>query len=204
MSSQRTSQRSFDGFDGFNRSVNDGLSFVDSTPYVKSLLMLFTLVFLHLVAPTLPPEIIDIFGTFWFRSIVASGIAYVAFYKKDWKLALALGVGMMILINLINGKTPFEDFREGFDGPVNAIYPGCLNMTTFDLVRSFNHDKEALANAMLIARVPLDISINDYHAPLIATYLLNAGYKLVGTCNPPGYGDNSGSPMTYPAGGAGV
>ncbi len=184
-------------FDDFNKSFNQNFDFVETTPYLKAISILFVLLFLNIVAPVLPPNVVDMFGTFWFRSVVAAGIAYLSI--KDWKMAIGLGLGFMILINLTNHKAPFEDFQniEGFEGPQTAIYPGCLNMTVFDLVKSFNNDKEALANAMLLSKVPLNVSIDDAHAGLISTYLLNAGYKLTGTCNPPGYGENlAGATMT--------
>ena len=172
-------------FSSFNNQTNKFLSFLEKDE-VATAIKLVVLLYVVMAAPMLPFGIVQYFDTFWFRLIFAVAIAFLA--NSEPKVAIITGFVFCVLINLINNKGPFENF----EGPQTAIFPGCLNMTVFDLLESFNNDKEALMNAMMVSRVPGDVAINDYYAPLISTYLLNQGFVLKSPCKPPGVDENIG------------
>ena len=65
-------------------------------------------------------------------------------------------------------------------------------MTAQDLLDSFDNDKEQLLNAMVVSRIPQDVRVNDYYAPMIATYLLNYGFALKSPCVWPKQEENIG------------
>jgi len=109
--------------------------------------------------------------------------------NKDPGIAVLAAVVFVVTLNLSTGRGVFENF----EGPTTAIYPGCMNIKVYDLLESFKNDKTALMNAMLVARVPGDIKVTDYYAPLIATYLLNKGFALKSPCTPPGVEQRVGS-----------
>lgn len=165
--------------DSFNMDVNNALGFL-SGEKVKAIVSLFVLSYAVLGAPFLPGAVVKHFDTFWFRLVFCALIVYMA--RQDPKLAIVVSVTFCILLNLINKKGPFENF----EGPQTAIYPGCLNITVYDLLESFNNDRESLLNAMLVSKVPGDVTVTDYYAPLIATYLLAQGFVLKAPCRPPG------------------
>lgn len=88
-------------------------------------------------------------------------------------------------------------------------YPGCNNITLKDLVALFDGDalklqktvqyafaelnnslpsgtaKEKFARIARAAGLPYNVELNDANAPLIATILLNYGYKVSDTCQVP-------------------
>jgi len=172
-------------FSSFNSKANGILS-VFERPEVATVLKLVVILYIFLAAQSLPFGIVQFFNSFWFRLACTAFIAYWA--NSNVEVAIIVAVVLCVLANLVNKKGPFENF----EGPQTAIYPGCLNMTVFDLLESFNNDKEALMNAMLVSKVPGDVAINDYYAPLISTYLLNQGFVLKSPCTPPGVNDNIG------------
>jgi hypothetical protein len=92
--------------------------------------------------------------------------------------------------------------------PQFYIYPGCLNMKLADLLELFENDKDKLqetihyvfkrlnqeprssADKTLVqyahyAGLPHNVAFNDSNAPLIATMLMQYGYKLSDTCKAP-------------------
>jgi hypothetical protein len=101
--------------------------------------------------------------------------------NKDPAMALVVAMAFISSLTILSSPT----LSEKFEGPLNSIYPGCLNIKVTDLLESFNNDKDALIYAMLFSRVPGDIKLNDYYAPLIGTYLLSKGYLLKSPCTPP-------------------
>lgn len=173
-------------FSSFNDQVNGVLDPLND-PTIKSILTLFLVMYGGLAAPSLPPSIRSMFSKIYFRIAVLFLILWIA--NKDAGLSIAVAIAFLASVNVANEKGAFEMF----EGPSTAIYPGCMNFTVFDLLESFQNNKEALLNAMLISRVPGDITVNDYHSPLIATYLLSKGYNLKAPCVPPGENQRTGA-----------
>lgn len=89
-------------------------------------------------------------------------------------------------------------------------YPGCTNVKMSDLLDVFDGDetklqdnvkysyytilqklpddtlpKEKLITIAKSIGLPGNVEFNDYNAPLIATFLLNAGFKITNTCQQP-------------------
>lgn len=152
-------------------------------PLIKGILLLFLILYGSLAAPSLPSQIKPYLDNVIVRIVFLALIVWTG--NHDPVVAVGIAVAFFMTVNLANSKKPFEAF-EHFEGPNTAIYPGCMNMTVFDLLESFKNDKDALLNAMMVARVPADVTITDYNAPLIGTYLLNKGFTLKAPCNPPG------------------
>jgi hypothetical protein len=98
--------------------------------------------------------------------------------------------------------------KEKLIEPKTMVYPGCLNITMADLENAFDGDnmklqkavqysfvelmskldksgKENLLKIAYATGLPYNVKFNDENAPLIATILLNYGYKLSNTCLPP-------------------
>lgn len=107
--------------------------------------------------------------------------------NQDPATSLTVALLFVMVLNVVNKKPLFERFRvlERFDGPKTSIFPNCLNFTVYDLLESFKNDKNALLQAMLASRVPQNLKVVDENAPLIATYLINYGFRLKQPCGPP-------------------
>jgi hypothetical protein len=95
--------------------------------------------------------------------------------------------------------------------PKNEIHPGCVNIKLSDLVAMFDdshyklqtavqsafhqflntdfyakmHPNQRLRHAALAAGLPYNLEINDENAPWIATLLINYGFIVSSTCQPP-------------------
>jgi ABC-type multidrug transport system fused ATPase/permease subunit len=93
----------------------------------------------------------------------------------------------------------------------NEIYPGCKNIKLKDLLEMFDNDHYKLQNAVqssfkqllshssyttmknkerlekiaIAAGLPYNLEINDENAPWIATLLINYGFIVDKTCQPP-------------------
>ena len=175
-----------DYYGNFNETVNSKLGFLVQ-PNVRAALSLALVLYGGLAKPLLPASTNWLFGNFYFRLAVCFLIVWTG--NKDPVVAIAVSVAFLAVLNVANNKGPFE----AFEGPSTAIYPGCMNLTLYDLLESFQNDKDALMSAMLNARIPADVKINDYYAPLIGTYLMNRGFVLKSPCTPPGTDQRIGS-----------
>jgi hypothetical protein len=124
-----------------------------------------------------------------FQQMTSSDIEYVGTFNKNFKKFGNL--------KLLESQT--------------EIYPGCLNVKVNDLLAMFNNDryklqaavqssfhdllnnkkyvsmkdKERLLEAATAAGKPYNLDINDENAPWIATLLMNYGFKISNTCQPP-------------------
>ena len=156
---------------------------VDNYPIVTALLTVLIFSYGSLLAPTLPPKVLALFDTVYFRIFFISLVLWVSTHNPV--VSVALAITFVILVNLASGKS----LLENFEGPQTAVIPPCLNYTVFDLLESFNGDKTALLQAMWASQVPDNIHLTDDFAGLIATYLIGHGYRLkAGPCNAPGVG----------------
>lgn len=111
--------------------------------------------------------------------LVSTSAAYIA--SNNLALSMTLG-GALSLIYYVKKNRILEQFQ----GPKTMIYPGCMNITVFDLLESFGNDKAGLLSAMNNVRVPSDLELSDDTAPLIGTYLMSFGYKIKAPCEPAG------------------
>lgn len=77
--------------------------------------------------------------------------------------------------------------KENFDIISNtpSVMPQCANVKASDLLALFNGDVNKLKKAMSELGVPLNVSISDQNAPLIASYLVNHGQQITQDCRSP-------------------
>jgi hypothetical protein len=108
--------------------------------------------------------------------------------------------------NLLGKPAQISNFK--LTESLSDNYPGCNNVTLADLLALFNgdapklqttvqyafyelnkilagKDKENLTTVARAAGLPYNVELNDANAPLIATILLNYGYNISNTCQPP-------------------
>lgn len=115
-----------------------------------------------------PVQVLAVFGTIYYTigNIKSSAL---------WTMILAI---VYYLITMI---------KENFDIITNtpAVYPGCQNATVKDLLALFDGDINKLTSAMASLGVPLNVSLTDANAPLIATMLVNHGKKITEECRQP-------------------
>lgn len=169
-----------------NEKSNSVLDFViTNNKLVKVLLAMSFMMYGSLAAPAFPKQFLWLFDNPYFKVAFLGFIAWTS--QHDPLLGIASAVVFLIVIDMIN-----KHQQEGFEGPKSALYPGCLNMKASDLLESFDNNKEQLLNAMVISRIPYNVKIDDYHAPLIATYLLNNGFALKSPCAFPSQSENIG------------
>lgn len=158
-----------------------------SNSAVKSVVALLFILYGTLVGPTLPSEWLFLFDNIFFRIIFLSLIVWTG--NKDPLLSIAIATTFIVLMNIANKKGLFEKF----EGPETSVYPGCINLKVADLLESFDNNQDDLLNAMLLSRIPGDVKLNDYYAPIIGTYLMGYGYKIKAPCAPPTVDQNVGS-----------
>lgn len=116
----------------------------------------------------------------FFRAFITLCGLYVA--TKDFTVAVIATVGLLLIYHLsIYMK---EQFEMVFPEP--NVYPGCTNVTVNELVALFDNDIIKLKKMMYKIGVPTSLSLTDYNAPLIATYLMNHGQKISSSCAAPG------------------
>ena len=179
----------------FNRTANNFLDPLNSGP-MKGILYLVLVLYGGLAAPSMPKSIAKYYDNIVVRVLFLALLVWIS--GHDPAIALMCAVIFIVTLNVAGHKGAFDRF-EGFEdpGPVTSVYPGCQNMSMFDLLASFNNDKNALINALQEARVPGDLHLSDANAPLLSTYLLSRGFVLKGpgasnTCRPPGYNESIG------------
>ena len=119
--------------------------------------------------------------------------------------------GRGILESYANMEDAFsgEHNPQALIEPTFFIYPGCLDMTLADLLEFFESDSHKLQDTVhfvfkhyqeKVDKTPAEkemmyyaraaglghnVAPSDKNAPLIATMLLNYGYKFSETCQPP-------------------
>ena len=146
-------------------------------PYV----MLFIIFYGAHFASVLPKTWLTYLNNVYVRILVISIILWLN--HIDPVLSLVLALIFVSVINLANNKGILESFT--WEGPQTSIYPGCVNMTISDILESFGNDKDKLSQAIVMSKIPADVELTDYYAPIIATYLLYAGFNLKSPCTPP-------------------
>lgn len=147
-----------------------------------------------------------------FKLAAIALIVYLA--SKDFQLALVLTIALMSSLKL-NVREMFANFEKkpidtsNLIEPKAIIYPGCHDIKMKELLEAFSGDNMKLQNAVRhvfydlmsretstdaeqrllkyarIAGLPHNIEMNDDNAPLIATMLLQYGYKFDDNCQPP-------------------
>lgn len=103
--------------------------------------------------------------------------------NKNILLSLAIAFGMVFLVTIITADMSL--LTESFGviiNPTSNTKIGCEKITIKDLVDKFGSE-DALKRAMFEALVPLNLTLEDRHAPEIATYLVTTmRAKISDTC----------------------
>ncbi|KAI8819847.1 uncharacterized protein EV422DRAFT_507040 [Fimicolochytrium jonesii] len=163
-----------------NAKASEALEPFFKNKALSGVLQMMFVAYASLIAPQIPKEWHWVFEHAGFRIGVMFLILWTS--NSDPTFTITLAVAFILLLQNL-GKF---HLTEGFEGPKTAIYPGCMNLKVADLLSSFNNSQEDLMQAMQISNVPFLIHISDDTAPLIGTYLMNKGYKIVMPCAPPG------------------
>jgi hypothetical protein len=127
-------------------------------------------------------------------------------------IALVMSINLLSGRGILENYTEFV--KQKFDNsklvePKSIIYPGCLGIKMVDLLDAFNKDAVALQNTVRyvfhklmaadtdpdskarllryarMAGLPYNLEMSDETAPLIATMLMQYGFKFGETCHAP-------------------
>lgn len=170
-------------YNELNSRSNEALSILKN-PYASAVLLLIFIGYASKAATEVPQRFQWVFEHPAFRITVLTLAVWTS--SKNFTFSLAIVSAYIIFMHILTRRL------ESFDGMKTAIYPGCMSITTDDLIDAFakGGDREtgkvALAEAMQQSVVPFSVVINDENAPLIATYLMNNNYKIKTPCAPPG------------------
>lgn len=149
-------------------------------PVVKALIMIFLFTYGWLAMPRLPPFLMNLFEFALFRVFVVFLMAYLATNKAG--LSLVVAVSFMVVVNLLAGFGVTETFLPQQNTNTKA---SCLGVKMADISAMFNDDLQLMKETLYNAKLPNSIEFNDTNAPLIATYLINAGYEVSDVCKAP-------------------
>lgn len=165
-------------FDSINKPFMPIFETLRKSPITVYFVMFLVFYGAH-IAPALPSELDWLFDSVIVRIVVMTAIAYGM--TRNPLMSVFIAVIFIVCINILNHKSPFEMF----DGPETMIYQGCLQVTKQILIDSLGSE-EKVQEAMRLAHVPLGVKLNDYYAPLIATFLIGYGYTIkTSTCSTP-------------------
>lgn len=122
------------------------------------------------------PEVVK---PFLYNKIVkyTSLLLIVLFLIKDIKKAVLITLIAVIVMHLF--------LNENFNDITTNVYPGCVNVTVADLLALFDGNEVALKKSMYELSVPLNLTLTDTNAPLIASYFINHGKKITDSCQQP-------------------
>ena len=116
--------------------------------------------------------------------LIQFAILFIGLYTANGKLFISVAGSAAIVAVFYFIK---HRLAENFElvAPESNVHPGCSKVTVDDLVKIFDNDKELLTKAMYACGIPLNLTLTDANAPLIATYLINSDYKVNETCQAP-------------------
>lgn len=167
--------------DKFNKLINSKLSKLKTDQVLNSILILSLVLYAGFAAPSLPEPVVKLFDFAAFRIFILSLIMWNT--NNNPSLSLILAIGFVVSMNTLSGKQMFEKFE--LIEPQSNILPGCLGFKMADLLKVFEEDEEALKKALVKVGVPYNLPLIDENAPLLATHLINFGYKLSDSCKLP-------------------
>lgn len=97
---------------------------------------------------------------------------------KDFSKSVVITVSVIVALFILNREN-VENFTD------LEVMPGCKEATINDLLSLFNGDRTKLVRAMYSIGIPLNLELSESNAALIATYFVNHGKKVSGTCQAP-------------------
>lgn len=167
--------------DQFNKFVNSNFGKLKTNDYISGVLTLFLILYSGMAGPSLPEPITQLFDFAAFRVAVMALIIWTN--NNNPALSVMLAVAFVIAMNTLSGKKLFEKFE--LLEPTSNILPGCLNIKFDDLLKIFDGDLPSLKQTLVHIGVPFNLPLTDENAPLLATHLINYGYKLSDSCKLP-------------------
>ncbi|KAJ3068138.1 hypothetical protein HK102_007246, partial [Quaeritorhiza haematococci] len=105
-------------------------------------------------------------------SITVVSFLIAWFGTRNPRISIALAISYLVLLH-----ATIPESVEHFNPTV--VIPQCRNVKLIDLENSFS-DKTEMIQSVQLSGIPLNTPVNDATAPLIATYLVNAGFKVQG------------------------
>ena len=168
-----------DKIEPIRKTVEKYIEPILSNKFVEIIVSWIIIISIVYTLEDLPPNVKQIIT----HPVSKTIITFIAFYTITKKLYMSIGVTVVIL-SLFYG---LKNLKEHFElvWPQTNTYPNCSDIKVKDLLTVFDNNELSLKKAMYMCNIPLNISLNDLNAPLIATYLINYGYKVSTTCQPP-------------------
>ncbi len=147
-------------------------------PIVQVLVSWIVIVSIILAVKDLSPNITKVLT----HPVSRTSITFLGLYigTNDFSTSLLITILLMLVYYLLVVRENFELIH-----PTTDTYPGCSSTTVDDLLKVFDNDINKLKKIMYESGVPLDLELNNYNAPLIATYLINFGHQITEQCSPP-------------------
>lgn len=164
-----------------NKKLSSILGSIKSNDISNSIFVMSLVLYGGLARPSLPENVMKLFDNPILRIIILSLIMWNT--NGNPMLSIGLSVIFVIGLNLLLGKGIFEKFE--IIEPQTNILPGCLGLKLKDLLDLFGGDEVELEKALRVIGTPFNIPRDDANAPLLATYLINYGYKLNEQCQLP-------------------
>lgn len=139
-----------------------------------------------MIAGLLPPQIAAVLDNCVVRMASLALVAYAL--SKNARTALGVAIAVMAVhwilaqkahqnkVDNFTGYGKSELFGDNDTGILITppiVNAGCLAVTKADLIAAFDRDEDKLKQAMFDARIPVDVELDDSHAPLIASILVN-------------------------------
>jgi hypothetical protein len=183
--------------------------------YFQMIAKLFLIVYASILAPRLSADAVGFMQSAPVRIAFIIAIVYVArLGDLQMSLLLVCALVLTVNSKKLEGYINYGDAFKGKKNlqtlldPKYHLYPGCVDMKLKDLLDFFEGDKHKMQEAihyvfkrldqepkgtaektlMAYARaagLPYNAPLNDDNAPLLATLLINYGYKLSDSCLPP-------------------
>jgi uncharacterized membrane protein YjdF len=165
--------------ENFNQIVNDFLEPLEDQ-YISNFLQLFLVLYAGLAAPKLPRKFLQFLDVVPIQIFVLFLVVWKG--TRDPSTSLIVAVALFVSVNTLAGRGTFETFL--IEQNTN-VKPDCLGVTLQDILNVFDGDSAAMHQALYNVGVPANVEIDDYSAPILATYLANHGYQITGKCGPP-------------------
>ncbi|NDD83769.1 hypothetical protein EBZ38_05720 [bacterium] len=212
--------------ENFSKSTERFIQPAFANPYFMAILKITLTLYASSIAPNPPPFMQSLFKNTFFKMLALALILYIS--QVDFQLSIILSVAFVITMNVLSGRSILESFIDTTYAPYEKkytpvgsskllephlhVHPGCLNITTDNLVALFEGDstkmqttinqayhqllsntkgngKQTLQKIAQAIGLPYNVNWNDpMTAPYIATLLINAGFLVSESCQPPNDG----------------
>jgi hypothetical protein len=148
-------------------------------PYVKSVITLLTIINLGLLAHELHPKVSMVLKSRAYRSVLGFAATFISIGRMD--VSLLVSVAIYFFQDFMRAVECFEVISPTFNTSLS-----CIDVKLVDLLNMTGGDIRVLKAKMYSAGVPLNLSLSDENAALIATFLIQKDLVIPGTtCSTP-------------------